>query len=145
MSSTNEQSAVAQRFLAVRIELGVSQQAFADRLGISLRAEQNYERGVRRLPADVLMALARAFSIDPLWVLDGPGDRPRRIVQGNGLDQEILNKAMNTVFAAIRKTNGQPSESELSHWVAAVYDFYVQNNAGTGAEELVERLIGARK
>ncbi|WP_370656159.1 helix-turn-helix domain-containing protein [Paracoccus wurundjeri] len=52
--------------------MGLSQQALANALGISLCGEQSYERGIRKLPADVRIELAKLYNIDPLWVMGGP-------------------------------------------------------------------------
>jgi len=145
MSSTNESSQIARRFLAVRIGVGLSQQAFADALGISLRGEQNYERGIRRLPAEVVLSLAKVFGIDPLWVLDGPEDQPRRLDYNGGLDQDLLARAMKVVMAAVKDSGKKISGDQIADWVAAVYRFYSENTSGTGAEALVKTLIGAKR
>lgn len=145
MSSTNESLAAARRFLAVRVGLGLSQQAFADALGISLRGEQNYERGQRRLPADVLLKLAKVYQIDPLWVLDGPDDQPRRLGHSGHLDQDRLEKATQLVMTAVQDSGKQVSHDQIADWVGAVYRFYSENASGTGAEALVKTLIGAKR
>lgn len=143
MSSTNEKSEQARRFLATRLSLGLSQQAFADGLGISLRAEQNYERGARRLPAEVLLNLSRAHQIDPLWVLDGPGDVPRKLT-ASGVDLRLLTRATRLVRTAVLGAGKDVSEDQFAEWVAAVYRFYSENDSGTGAEALVKTLIGTK-
>ncbi|HQR96714.1 MAG TPA: helix-turn-helix transcriptional regulator, partial [Thiotrichales bacterium] len=86
MSSTNEMKLIADRLLLIRTNLGLSQKEFADRLGISLRAEQNYERGDRAIPSDVLLSLAKNFDIDPMWILDGPETNPRPLSRSSSLD-----------------------------------------------------------
>lgn len=143
MSSTNGQSDQARRFLALRLALKMSQQAFAESLGISLRAEQNYERGARRLPAEVLLNVAKVHQIDPLWLLDGPGDVPRSLAV-EGLNAERLAKAMRLVQAAVSGAGKAVSEEQVAHWISAVYRFYSENASGAGAESLVNTLIGAK-
>lgn len=143
MSSTNEQFNQAQRFLAVRLALGLSQQAFALGLGISLRAEQNYERGARKLPAEVLLNLSRLHQIDPLWVLDGPGHVPRKLA-ASGVDMTLLTRATRLVKAAVVGAGKDVSEDQFAEWVTAVYRFYSENDTGAGAEALVKTLIGAK-
>lgn len=143
MSSTNEKSQQARRFLALRLSLGLSQQAFADGLGISLRAEQNYERGARRLPAELLLNLSKVHQIDPLWVLDGPGDAPRKLA-ASGVDVALLTRATRLVRAAVVGAGKDVSEDQFAEWVAAVYRFYSENDSGTGAEALVKTLIGTK-
>lgn len=55
------------------------QPEFADRLGISPRAYSNYERGERTISAEAIKALYEMFSVDPVWLLSGPGSDPRSI------------------------------------------------------------------
>lgn len=142
-TSTKDQTGiVARRFLAVRLEQQLSQQAFADALGISLRGEQNYERGVRKLPADVLLELARQFQVDPLWIVDGPEERPRYLA-AIGLDQQTLARAIRIVQRAFAEAKKPIDDQEFPAMVAAVYQFYLDNASGAGADRLVNNLIGA--
>ncbi len=144
-SSTNEYvDLVARRFLAVRLENGLSQQAFADALGISLRGAQNYERGMRKLPSEVLLALAKVFEIDPLWVLEGPEERPRHLASA-GLDRETLARSVKIVRNAFAAANKPMDDEQFPAIVAAVYQFCMNNASGAGAEALVDNIIGATK
>lgn len=118
----------------------MSQQQFADALGISLRAAQNYERGARKLPAESLIELARRFEIDPVWVMDGPEERPRYL--GNvGLDKPTLCRAIGVVQRALIETNAHVHPDQFAAMAAAVYKFYMHNSTGAGAEELVAGLV----
>ena len=142
-SSTNGSHAfIARRFLAIRLELGLSQQAFADALNISLRGEQNYERGVRKLPSDILLELARKFQIDPIWVLEGPEERPRYLA-AVGLDRPTLARAIRVVQEAFSRAGRSPQTEEFAGMVASVYQFYLDNASGAGAEALVNGLVEA--
>lgn len=67
---------IGKRLLAVRMNAGLAQNAFAERLGVSPRAYQNWERGEREIQAGLLPALYEEFDIDPLWILTGPGEQP---------------------------------------------------------------------
>ena len=118
----------------------MSQQQFADALGISLRAAQNYERGVRKLPSEVLIELARRFEIDPLWIMDGPEERPRYL--GNvGLDKATLSRAIRVVQRALLETDAHVHPDQFAAMAAAVYKFYMHNSTGAGADELVASLV----
>lgn len=143
MTSTNGSVAnIARRFLAVRLYLGLSQQLFSQALGISLRAEQNYERGVRKLPAEVLIEIARKYSIDPLWIMDGPEERPRPLGKV-GLDEALLVKSILLVERAVAETGAAIDANQQARMVSAVYQFYMDNASGAGAEQLVMGLVGA--
>lgn len=70
---------VAQRLKAVREKARLLQPKFAARLGISPRAYANYERGERTITAEGIKALYEMFSVDPIWLLSGPGADPRQL------------------------------------------------------------------
>jgi transcriptional regulator with XRE-family HTH domain len=142
MSSTNEINVIADRLLLIRTNLGLSQKEFADRLGISLRAEQNYERGDRALPSEVLLSLAKNFDIDPMWLLDGPETNPRLLSRSSSLDPALLEKAVSVVIAAIKESGrGDISSEQISIWIEAVYRFYLENSSGAGAEVFVKKIL----
>lgn len=67
---------ISERLKEVRDALGLSQQAMADQLGVSLRSQQNYEAGKRTPDAEYLAALAEK-DVDIQYVLTG-----RRSVAG---------------------------------------------------------------
>ena len=67
---------LGQRLTRVRDTTGLSQAAFADTLGLSLRAYANYERGEREMPVALYRALYEIYGIDPVWLLAGSGEQP---------------------------------------------------------------------
>lgn len=79
LAKLDDNLAIGGRLVAAREAQQLSQVEFAERLGISPRAYQNYERGEREMPTTVLTALHAEFGIDPLWVLIGPGRDPRKL------------------------------------------------------------------
>lgn len=71
MSSTFDDKAIGERLLSIRTEKGLSQQAIADALGVSLRTYQNYERGDRPVSKELLCSLVEKYRVDIAWVLTG--------------------------------------------------------------------------
>lgn len=61
------------RVKQVRDHFALSQTAIAQRVGMSLRAYQNYERGEREVPVALIHALYSEFKVDPVWLLTGTG------------------------------------------------------------------------
>lgn len=61
---------ISERLKTEREGLGLSQQALSDRLGISLRSQQNYEKGDRSPDANYLAAIAAAGA-DVRYILTG--------------------------------------------------------------------------
>lgn len=72
IATTAQNREVGQRLAAVRTETSLSQNAFADSLGISPHTYANYERGERELPSALLRMLFETHGIDPVWMLTGP-------------------------------------------------------------------------
>ena len=76
LSSEDDNLVMGRRLMAVRVASGLTQADFADKLGLSLRAYANYERGEREMPTALFRSLCETFRIDPLWQLTGPGEDP---------------------------------------------------------------------
>lgn len=70
---------VGERLKAVREKARLLQPEFAQRLGLAPRTYQNYEIGERTISAEAIKALYEMFSVDPVWLLSGPGNDPRSI------------------------------------------------------------------
>ncbi len=72
-SESPEQSAeaIGQRLAQLRIRAAFSQAELAAKLNISTKGYQNYERGIRGLPARLLIGLHDTLGADPLWILTG--------------------------------------------------------------------------
>ena len=66
---------ISERLKSERENLGFSQQALADLLGISLRSQQNYEKGDRNPDSAYLAAIAAAGA-DVLYILTGQRSQP---------------------------------------------------------------------
>ena len=62
------------RIKKIRKELDLTQQEFADRIGIKLGGVANYEIG-RNEPADsVISLICREFNVNEQWLRDGTGE-----------------------------------------------------------------------
>lgn len=78
IATLDQNLAMGKRLAAVRAEAGLSQNAFAESLGLSPRAYANYERGEREAPTAVLRTIVEVYGVSPLWMLVGPGLVPVR-------------------------------------------------------------------
>lgn len=63
--------AMGARLAIVRNELGLTQTAMADAIGVSHRAYHSYEKGQRGLPVEALVAVSEKFEADVAWILLG--------------------------------------------------------------------------
>lgn len=79
LSNNDDNLIMGRRLMAIRVASGLTQSDFADKLGLSLRAYANYERGEREMPTALFRSLVDTFRIDPLWQLTGPGDDPVQV------------------------------------------------------------------
>ena len=57
-------SAMGARLAIARNEVGLTQTAMADAIGVSHRAYHSYEKGQRGLPVEALVAIADKFDVD---------------------------------------------------------------------------------
>lgn len=96
-SSTNEGLQYHERVGKVREHFSLSQTEMADRVGISLRAYQNYERGEREIPVALVHALYAEFRVDPVWLLTGAGPMVVSEEQRTRLDQKLLDRVVDAV------------------------------------------------
>jgi transcriptional regulator with XRE-family HTH domain len=87
---------VGRRLAVVRMTSGLRQAEFAESLGLSPRAFGNYERGEREMPVALYRALLEKFDIDPLWLLEGPGDIPIRSGERR-INGELLEVIVNMI------------------------------------------------
>ena len=99
VSSMTERFPYHERVGAVRSHFGLSQTVMAERLGLSLRGYQNYERGEREIPVVLLQALYTVFQIDPVWLLTGEGSMIVAAEARKLLDQPLLDRVVAAVEA----------------------------------------------
>lgn len=97
---TLDAESIADRVLLVRNELGLSQKAMAEKLGISYRSWQGLEGG-RNVPSGETLLQFKEVGINPGWVLTGLGpklvnDFPR----AENTETAVINPS---IYKAIKK------------------------------------------
>lgn len=117
-----------------RERLGLSQQAFADQLGLALRTYQNYERGDRTITRELMDALWGTFGVDPIWVMRGTGDMQRRLSTIGGV--EVASGSV------VGEKAGRYVNESFHHDFALVPRYRVQASAGSGAVVDSEEIDG---
>lgn len=122
MSSTVDPADYHLRLAHVREHLELSQEKMAGRLGTSLRAYANYERGERAIPIDVVRALYEKCAVDPVWLLTGEGsmllDRDVRF----RLDQRTLEAVIATVERIERKLDSPLATKQKARLIGLLYE-----------------------
>lgn len=113
------------RLKEARERLGLSQQALAQRLDISLRSQQNYEAGTRQPDAAYLTALAAAGA-DVLYILTG---QPSEETDTNaGFDGELLAQVVEGVELLLKKKGKVLSPTKKAQVIVMLYRSFSADN-----------------
>lgn len=62
---------VGDRMRARRVMLGLTQQQLADLIGVTYQQAHKYEKGINRIAAGRLYAIARTLGVDVNWFFEG--------------------------------------------------------------------------
>lgn len=123
-----QDSAVGHRLLLVREAFDLTQTQMADRLGITLRAYANYERGEREMALAVLHSLYQRFGVDPVWVIVGPGTEVVMAGQRR-LDGELLERVIALVDDGLRKSRRALKPDKMARLIRLAYEHCVEQGA----------------
>ncbi len=86
--------AIGERIRRRRVELGLTQDQLACRLGVSYQQIQKYERGANRISASRLYALARRLDVQPGYFY-ADLDAPAECLEHGGRDRPAIEVARN--------------------------------------------------
>lgn len=114
-----------ERIKELRKCLGLSQDAFGERLGVTGAAVSRIEKGERGLTEQMALSICREFRVNYLWLMEGKGDiffgTPESVVDElaedyklDDIDKKIIEKYL-----------------ELSEEQRAVIKGYLKNVFGT--------------
>jgi transcriptional regulator with XRE-family HTH domain len=87
-------AAIGERIRRRRVELGLTQEQLACRLGLSYQQIQKYERGANRISASRLFALARRLDVTPGFFYADLEPAPEALDHG-GRERPTLEVARN--------------------------------------------------
>jgi len=121
LSTSKQDIAIGTRLLAVREAFGLTQADMAARLGITSRAYANYERGEREMALAVLHALYSRFSVDPVWIIAGPGAEPVMAGQRR-LDGDLLEQVIALVNDGLRKSGRTLKPEKMARLIRLAYE-----------------------
>ena len=105
------------RIKELRKALGLTQQEFADKIGVKRNSMANYETG-RNTPIDaIVVSICRIFNVSEEWLRTGQGEMLKQLSQaelaartvGEALSSD--NKFIQSVFIALGKLT--PAEWQL--------------------------------
>ena len=121
---------VGSRIKELRNSLDLTQQKFADRLGIQRGAIANYELE-RNVPIDAVISLiCREFNVREAWLRDGEGDMLEQLTEDEDrarffgdLSKESASPEVLAFIDALRKTP-EPAIRAALEFVCNVYESY---------------------
>lgn len=138
MSSTSDDKQIGERLYRKRNELGLSQQALANSLGISLRTYQNYERGDRPVSKEFLFAIMERHGVDPTWLLTG---HKGEVVSSGEIDTHLMEEIIEALTAEDSELRYLPP----SNLVRAFCLIYNQTSAISDESERLKIIPSAVK
>ncbi len=109
------------RLRELRIHLGLSQERFAEIIGVNLRTYRGYEINKRRVPAELLGAIFNATGISARWLLTGKGP----------LLRNSICESTQTPVPVVGQVKAGPDGSFLPDQV----QYYIPRPAGVDDEE----------
>lgn len=113
------------------------------RLGISLRAYQNYERGEREVTKELICALLNVFGVDPVWFLTGEGEihRCNMVVATNTIDVDLLKDVVAGLEMALRSEKKVLEPHKKAEVISLLYDMYLLDKPQQIPVERILRLV----
>lgn len=90
------------RIKKIRKELDLTQQKFADRLGVKRNTVGQWECGINSLTEQTINSICREFNINEEWLRTGEGDMYRKRTRNQEL-QAFINDVMEDVDESFRK------------------------------------------
>lgn len=122
MSAAIQEPGYCHRIKSVRKHHRLSQTEMAESLGCPLRSYQNYERGERHAPLDLLRALYEEFNVCPIWFLTGKGGMFRVNESPPAIDPNLLTAALLEVTRLETGFKRPLAPSDRARLVVGVYE-----------------------
>lgn len=126
------------RLAAVRASTGLSQTAFAQTLGLSLRAYANYERGEREAPVALFREILEQYGIDPIWLLSGSGDVPQKTA-ARVMDFDFVDRMSQAINERLDAAGKRLKQEQRNTILRALYEMSLEQ--GEPSEADIKRLV----
>lgn len=115
------------RLLSLRTRAGLSQAAFAARLGFPKRTYISWEQGHAEPPLKLVAAVERELGVDPSWLLSGPGGEPR--LREQPFDWQRLGRLLGEVATLVERHHRVFAPEGLLELAAAIFEEPVVDEA----------------
>jgi transcriptional regulator with XRE-family HTH domain len=138
IASREQNVQFGRRLAAVRASTGLSQTAFAQTLGLSLRAYANYERGEREAPVALFREILEQYGIDPIWLLSGSGDVPQKTA-ARVMDFDFVDRMSQAINERLDAAGKRLKQEQRNTILRALYEMSLEQ--GEPSEADIKRLI----
>jgi transcriptional regulator with XRE-family HTH domain len=81
-----------ERLKLVRQKLNFTQREMANKIGISVRALQNYEANLRKISGNVIKNVCEYLGVNPKWLLTGEGEMFVKKQEETGMDPAFIER-----------------------------------------------------
>lgn len=119
-SATETDKAVGVRLRVRRIERGLSQEALADRLGITFQQIQKYERGRNRISAGRLADVASALDVPITYFYEADGEATGAVTTFASVLEDPEARRLFRAFARISTPELRRKAADLVQAIVAV-------------------------
>lgn len=141
LSSIDENVVRGKRLVSIRESLHLTQTEFAEKLGLSPRAYQNYERGEREIPIQLVQSLHDVFKIDPLWVLSGTDEKPALAKDRNNVDVLLMEKILVLVEQHLTNRRAKLPADKKARLIRLIYEHCKDRHEGLANESFVRDMM----
>lgn len=117
---------IARRLAAVRAQVGLSQEVFAEALGVSKRAYIHYERGEREPPAGLFKAIYDLYGIDYLWLMSGTDPEPQKSGIG-GVNFNLIVEVVGELEKQLATIGREMRPEHKARVIRALYQFGLED------------------
>jgi transcriptional regulator with XRE-family HTH domain len=138
IASREQNQRFGQRLAAVRATTGLSQTAFAQTLGLSLRAYANYERGEREAPVALFRAILEQHGIDPIWLLSGTDEIPQKAA-ARLMDFDFVDRMSQAINERLSASGKRLKQEQRNSVLRALYEMSLEK--GEPSESDIKRLL----
>ena len=117
---------VGTRIRHKRMMLGISQEALGDALGVTFQQVQKYEKGMNRVGASRLQAIANFLEVPVSYFFDGSGGQSQRGSAGKDQVLDLIATRegirLNRAFAAIKDARVRAKIVSMIEALAGTHD-----------------------
>ena len=134
MSSKVPTKNIGARIKAVRLNAGLTQQAFSDSLGVSQGYLSDLEKEIKTPSDTLLIALSNLYEINMDWLLSGKGELSSPSAR-QSLDLAFMKEVIEAVEVFLVQESKKLSPEKKADLVTLIYETLIKEETGhTGTE-----------